>query len=157
MKHAFSYEKWSTIQALRFHFLSRPEIRILIVLANVYTIVAAVLLYLKYVRPEPFFLGVIIWLIIMGTYWFALPYYLFSSSRTFKENYVFQGNDDGFVLENERGEAVFGWDQLSHFLESPRFVHLYFNARSFFLVPKPADDAARQALIQLLQTHVHKK
>lgn len=156
MKIAFEYEKWSTIQALRFHFLSRPEIRVLIIVSNIYTIVAAVLLYLKYIRPEPFLLGVLIWAIVMGTYWFLLPYYLYAGSRTFREKYVFMADEGGFLLENEQGTAEFEWKSMSHYLESPGFVHLYFNPRSFFLIPKPVTADNKEALIALLNNKIRK-
>ena len=39
-------------------------------------------------------------------------------------------------LENEIGYKEWTWSDFSTYLESPHFFHLYFNSRSFFLVPK---------------------
>jgi hypothetical protein len=47
-------------------------------------------------------------------------------------------NEAEVVLETSRGAHAWQWTQFSTFLESPYFFHLYFNSRSFFLVPKDA-------------------
>ena len=41
----FGYEKRQVLQALRYHFITRPEIKILLIIVNVFTILSAVLLY----------------------------------------------------------------------------------------------------------------
>ena len=43
----FGYDKKQVIHALRFHFLTRPEIKVLFVLVNVFAILSAVLFFLK--------------------------------------------------------------------------------------------------------------
>jgi hypothetical protein len=42
------------------------------------------------------------------------------------------------VLQTKRGAHAWQWKDFSTFVESPYFFHLYFNSRSFFLVPKDA-------------------
>ncbi|RYG28041.1 MAG: YcxB family protein, partial [Chitinophagaceae bacterium] len=42
----------------------------------------------------------------------------------------------GVALETERGTQDWNWSKFSHFVETPYFFHLYFDSRSFFLVPK---------------------
>ena len=46
--------------------------------------------------------------------------------------------EEGVTLETERGSKDWSWKAFSHFVESHYFFHLYFDARSFFLVPKEA-------------------
>jgi hypothetical protein len=41
-------------------------------------------------------------------------------------------------LQTELGSHAWSWKEFSSYLESPFFFHLYFNSRSFFLVPKDA-------------------
>ncbi|MEI9957564.1 MAG: YcxB family protein [Ferruginibacter sp.] len=43
-----------------------------------------------------------------------------------------------FRIENERGGRSWAWNEFSTWIESPYFFHLYFNSRSFFIVPKDA-------------------
>jgi len=42
------------------------------------------------------------------------------------------------ILGTSRGSQAWHWNDFSTFVESPYFFHLYFNSRSFFLVPKDA-------------------
>jgi len=67
--------------------------------------------------------------------------------------------DDGsFSVGNERGSRSWPWNALSNFLETPHFFHLYFDNRSFFLVPKRAlsgNDEVYQ-LRHLLQEKIKK-
>jgi hypothetical protein len=136
MQHAISYEKKKVIQALRYHFVQRAEVRILIVLVNVFAIVAAVLFYTRKIRPEPFLLGSFIWIMLMATFWYFLPNSIYKRAATFKDEFMIYFNDFGVRLENERGEMLWEWKKFSRYFESPHFFHLYFDSKSFFLVPK---------------------
>ena len=136
MQYSFSYEKKKVIQALRYHFVQRPEIRILIILVNVFAIFSAVLFYTKKIRPEPFLLGSFIWLMLMATFWYILPNSIYKKAATFQDSFIIDFNDSDVRLENERGFVTWPWQKFSRFFESPHFFHLYFDAKSFFLVPK---------------------
>ena len=136
MQHSFSYEKKKVIQALRYHFVQRPEIRILMILVNVFAIFSAVLFYTKKIRPEPFLLGSFIWLMLMATFWYILPNSIYKKAATFQDSFIIDFNDSDVRLENERGFVTWPWQKFSRFFESPHFFHLYFDAKSFFLVPK---------------------
>ena len=136
MQHSFSYEKKKVIQALRYHFVQRPEIRILMILVNVFAIFSAVLFYTKKIRPEPFLLGSFIWLMLMATFWYILPNSIYKKAATFQDSFIIDFNDSDVRLENERGFVTWPWQKFSRFFESPHFFHLYFDSKSFFLVPK---------------------
>ncbi len=136
MQHSFSYDKKRVIQALRFHFLKRNEIRILIILVNVFAILSAVLFYTKKIRPEPFLLGSFIWLMLMAAFWYILPNNVYKKSATFRDSFIIHFLTDEIRLENERGYVQWPWNKFTHFFESPHFFHLYFDSKSFFLVPK---------------------
>ena len=136
MQHSFSYHKKKVIQALRYHFVQRNEILILIVLVNVFAIVSAILFYTKKIRPEPFLLGSFIWLMLMATFWYFLPNSIYKKAATFQDSFIIDFKDDEIRLENERGYMNWPWKTFSRFFESPHFFHLYFDSKSFFLVPK---------------------
>lgn len=136
MQHSFSYNKKKVIQALRYHFVQRNEIRILIVLVNVFAIVSAILFYIKKIRPEPFLLGSFIWLMLMATFWYFLPNSIYKKAATFQDSFIIDFLEDEIRLENERGYMNWPWKTFSRFFESPHFFHLYFDSKSFFLVPK---------------------
>jgi len=136
MQLCFSYEKKKVIQALRYHFISRPEIRMMMILVNVFAIASAVLFYSKKIRPEPFFLGSFVWVLMLVSVWYILPYSIYKKTATFKDQFIISFSEINIRLENDKGFANWEWKSFSKFFESPHFFHLYFDAKSFFLVPK---------------------
>ncbi|MBC8033506.1 MAG: YcxB family protein [Chitinophagaceae bacterium] len=135
----FGYEKKQVIQALRYHFLTKPEIRIVLILINVFAIGSAILFALGKVKPIAFLLFSLMWFILMLAIWSMLPRNIYRKSQTFKDEFSMTFDQDGVVLKNERGNMQnWAWQNFTHYLESPFFFHLYFNTRSFFLVPKDA-------------------
>ena len=136
MTISFAYDKKQVLQALRYHFLNRPEIRLMIILVNVFALLSAALFYLKKILPFAFLMGSAMWFVLMITFWFALPGLVYRRASTFRDHFTMNFEDKGFSLGNERGSRSWPWTALSKFLESPHFFHLYFDSRSFFLVPK---------------------
>jgi hypothetical protein len=154
----FGYNKKQVIQALRYHFISRPEIRIMVVLVNVFALVSITLYLMKKIRPEPFLLGSFLWIVLMISFWFLLPGLVYRRAITFKHNFSMDFKEDGFTLGHERGSRTWQWAALKNFLESPHFFHLYFDSRSFILVPKNGckDGDEVHELRTLLKTKVKK-
>lgn len=136
MQFGFSYNKKKVLQALRYHFISRPEIKILMILVNVFAIASAALFYFKKIRPEPFLLGTIIWLLLMVSIWYILPYSIFRKSATFRDAFIISFEESNIRLENPRGFVEWQWERFSRWMETPHFFHLYFDSKTFFLVPK---------------------
>jgi hypothetical protein len=155
MEFGFSYEKKKVIQALRYHFISRPEIKILMIMVNVFAILSAVLFYMKKIRPEPFLLGTFIWLMLMVSVWYILPYTIYRKSQTFRDAFKIRFGEDHVHLENPNGFVDWSWDKFSHWIETPHFFHLYFGTKSFFLVPKDdVTDDMRHELRGMLRNKI---
>jgi hypothetical protein len=155
MHFKFSYNKKQIIQGLRYHFISRREIKLMMILVNVFAIGSAVLFYTKKIRPEPFLLGSFIWVFMMLAVWYILPYGIYSKSSTFKETFTIFLNDENIVLQNHKGEVVWKWNQFKSFFESPNFFHLYFTSKTFFLIPKDEiGDEVRHELRGLFNKHI---
>lgn len=154
----FSYEKKKVIQALRHHFLSRPEIRAMIIVVNVFALISAVLFYLHKILPFAFLVGSFLWLVLMITVWYIMPMMVYRKSHTFKDHFSMTFQEDGFTWGNERGGKKFGWNTLSKFMETPYFFYFYFNAQAFFLIPKSGfgDSDEVHQLRQLLKEKVRK-
>jgi hypothetical protein len=70
MAYPITYVKSEVLQALRYHFIKQREIKSLMIIINLYAIVTAVLLFMKKIRPEPFLLGSILWILLMAFFWF---------------------------------------------------------------------------------------
>lgn len=143
----FTYEKAKVIQALRYHFITRKEIKLMIILINVFAILSAALFYFKKISPLAFLLSAFLWFIMMLMFWFILPTMIYKKSATFKDRFKTDFDEEGFTLENEQGQRSWAWSQFSSSMESPHFIHLYFDSRSFFIVPKDAlsEDELAQA------------
>lgn len=134
----FTYNKNQVLQALRYHFLSKREIRLMIILVNVFALASAALFYFKKILPFAFLIGSFLWFGLMISFWFVLPGLVYRRAATFQDHFIMQFNEESFSVGNERGSRSWPWDALSNFLETPHFFHLYFDNRSFLLVPKNA-------------------
>jgi len=159
MQIAFTYDKKLVIQALRFHFITRPEIKLLLIIINVFAILSAAFFFFKKVSPFAFLVSSLLWVVLMAVFWFILPKSVYKKASTFREHFVMTLNDSRIFLETERGYTEWPWDKFSTWIESPHFIHLYFDSRSFFLLPKqPISEAGLlQEVRQLLQQNINKK
>lgn len=132
----FGYDKRQVIQALRYHFISRKEIRLMLILVNVFALLTITLYALKKITPMPFLVGSLLWIVLMISFWFILPFMVYRKAVTFKHEFSMTFANDGFTLAHEHGSKFWEWTKLGSYLESPHFFHLYFDSRSFLLVPK---------------------
>jgi len=152
----FGYDKKQVQQALRYHFLSRPEIKILIILVNVFAIASAVLFAFKKIQGLSFVVFSFLWFSLMLVIWRILPAAIYKREATFQDHFSIRFEEEGVELSNGNGSKAWPWTAFSNFMESPYFFHLYFDARSFFLVPKEAfaDVGQLQAVRQLIKEKI---
>jgi YcxB-like protein len=155
----FGYQKGQVIQALRYHFISRPEIRMMLILVNVFALASLILYFSHKITPTACFVGSFLWIILMISFWFILPAMVYRRAITFKHNFSMDFKEDGFTLGHEKGSKTWPWTALKSFIESPHFFHLYFDSRSFLLVPKSGCRNGDEVfeLRQLLKNKVKKR
>lgn len=110
----------------------------MMILVNVFAITAAALFFARYIQPLAFLLSSVLWFVLMITFWFLLPAMIYRRAGTFKDSFRAILTDQTLRLENERGGRSWEWKSFSDWFESPYFFHLYFNSRSFFIIPKDA-------------------
>jgi hypothetical protein len=134
----FTYNKPKVIQALRYHFISRPEIKVMMVVINVFAITSAALFFFKKISPLAFLISSMLWFVLMILFWFLLPQIIYRQTATFKDSFSAVLGKEQFAIENQRGHKGWDWGAFSTWMESPHFFHLYFNPRSFFIIPKEA-------------------
>ncbi len=147
------------MQALRYHFISRPEIKLMLILVNVFALASITLYALEKITPMAFLVGSVLWIVLMISFWFILPALVYRRAETFQHSFSMDFGTDNFTLSHERGHRSWPWTALSNFIESPHFFHLYFDSRSFFLVPKSGcrDKEEVSELRQLLNDKIKKK
>ena len=153
----FTYNKGKVIQALRYHFITRREIKVMMILVNVFAIVSALLFFMKKISPMAFLVSSVLWFCLMISFWYLLPITIYKKSATFKDKFKATFGKEEFTIENERGSRSWTWKEFSSTMESPHFFHLYFNSRSFFIVPKDAfPDEEVNAARKVLATKIGK-
>ena len=138
MHFTFSYNKKKVLQALRYHFIAQKEIRFLFIIIILFDLVSAIFYFSGKIRPEPFLIGAVIWFFFILSFWILMPYAVYKRSVTFREAFTIYFQPGYIALENNKGRVEWEWKRFSNYFESPYFFHLYFSAKSFFLVPKDA-------------------
>jgi hypothetical protein len=124
----------------------------MMILVNVFALLAAGLFYFKLITPLPFLMSSVLWLSMMAAFWLWLPWLVYRRSRTFKDSFFVNVDENHLTIETEKTNKIWAWREFSSLIETPGFFHLYFDSRSFFLIPKDAfastDDihAARQMM-----------
>lgn len=138
MTITFDYNKKQVLQALRYHFISKIEMLIMIILVNVFAIVSLILYVLNKITPVAFLTYAFLWIVLMVSIWFILPGIVYRRAETFKHGFTMYFNQNDFTLEHEKGRRSWPYSDLQSFKETPNFFHLYYDNRSFLLVPKNA-------------------
>jgi YcxB-like protein len=134
----FTYDKPKVLQALRYHFISRREIKLMMILVNVFAIVSVTLYFLRKISPYAFITASFLWFTLMISFWFILPGIIYRRAATFKDKLRVDFESEQMTISNKRGSRSWPWTAFSTMVESPYFFHLYFDSRSFFIVPKDA-------------------
>lgn len=157
MQITFKYNKKKVIQALRHYFIMRREIKILIILVNIFSILTAILFFTHKISPLAFLVSVFMWFALLIMFWFIMPYTVYKRTDAFKDRFTAIFNNDDLELRNEKGLVKWTWKTFLTYKQNPYFFFLYLNARSFFLIPKDELDAAQILDIQvLLKEKIHK-
>jgi YcxB-like protein len=132
----FGYNKRQVLDGLRGHFFSRPEIKTLIIVINAFSITSVVSFCLHKIQAMPFIIFSFLWLLLWLSVRRFLPLSIYKRSATFQDTFILSLDDQGVLLETERGNQVWKWESFSAFKETLYFFHLYFDSRSFFMIPK---------------------
>ena len=89
----FDYNKKQVLQALRYHFISRPEIKVFLIILNVFTILRAILFYMKRIQPLSFLSFSLLWFVLLITIWRLLPLSVYKRSQTFQDQFSMDLNE----------------------------------------------------------------
>jgi hypothetical protein len=134
----FNFHPAKTVQALRYHFIQRREIKVLLIMVNVFAIMSAGLYYGQKISPFAFLISSLLWFVMMLSFWFFMPRMIYKRTATFKDAFEIKLDDDSFTLIHARAQKSWPWTAFSGWMETPHFFHLYFDEKSFFMFPKEA-------------------
>jgi hypothetical protein len=157
MELNIKYEKSKVLQALRYHFISRREIKIMMILVNVFALFAAVLYAFKLISPLPFLMSSVLWISMMGAFWIWLPALIYRKSKTFKDQFDVFIEEQHFFIQTSSGKRTWAWREFQRYYETPGFFHLYFDDKTFFLIPKNAftDSSALDEARRIFKTGIN--
>jgi hypothetical protein len=110
----------------------------MIILVNVFALFAAVLYGFKLISPLPFLMSSVLWISMMGAFWIWLPALIYRKSKTFQDEFKAIVDPQHFFIETESGRKSWAWREFDNYYETPGFFHLYFDGKTFFLIPKTA-------------------
>jgi hypothetical protein len=154
----FGYNKKQVLDGLRGHFFARPEIRTMVIVINVFAILSAILFFFKKIQALPFLIFSVLWFCLWISIRRLLPLSIYKKSATFQDTFILTLEEKGILLETRKGSQLWTWDDFSGFKETLYFFHIYFNARSFFMIPKDSfkDLSEIQAARKLLKERIAK-
>jgi hypothetical protein len=154
----FGYNKKQVLDGLRSHFFGMAEIRILFIAINLFAIISAILFYFKKIQPLPFLIFSLLWFLLWISVRRLLPLSIYKKSETFRDDFTLSMEEKGVMLQTHKGTQVWQWDEFSEYKETVNFFLLYFNRRSFFMVPKDAfkDITEIQAARELFRNKIMK-
>jgi hypothetical protein len=136
MTVSYSYDKPKVLQALRYHFINKKDIRLLLIAVNVLALLSGILFFLKKIEPTVFLLSSFLWVTLMIVFWFLMPRLIYSRTKAFKDSFIATINNEGVTLQQDQGSRVWQYTQFQSWFESPYCFHLYTAANAFFIIPK---------------------
>lgn len=138
MQIEFRYDKKSVLRALRYHFFSKKDIRILLLVVNIFTLLCGVLYFYQWVQPLPFLICSFLWFALMLSFWVILPQNIYRSSKTFRESLKVDFQDETLMIYHSAGRKEWPYTAFKQVKETPDFFYFYLDDRSFFLIPTDA-------------------
>src|SRR5580693_9251769 len=106
----FGYDKKQVLDGLRGHFFSRPEIRTLSIIINVFAILSAILFYFKKIQALPFLLFSVLWFVLWISVRRLLPLSIYKKSATFQDTFTLGIEDRGILLQTKKGQQLWAWE-----------------------------------------------
>lgn len=140
----FSYNKEDVVNALRYHFLNRGEVKVfrntLIIL-----LIATLAGHLFRVVTMGALIGIVAMIFVIAwVFWYLLPISTYNKATTFKDNIHLVFSDEGMSISTRIREhqRQIPWTSFSQVVETRLFFYLYRDKKSFFLIPVSAFETA---------------
>jgi len=152
------FNKKQVLRALRYHFFSKKDVRVLLLVVNGFALVSALLFYFKAVTPLAFLISSVLWSSLMVSFWWLLPFRIYRSSNTFKEHLTIEFRSEEMVITHSAGQKFWPYSSFQTMKETPDFFYLYVDDRSFFLIPQVAFEEVEvsKSLKELLRKKIIK-
>ena len=128
----FEYEKKQVMSALRHHFISRPEIKILLIIVNLFTILSAILFYMHKIQPLSFLLFSLLWFVSASDFLDYSSTERLQKINTFQDQFSMDFNDNEVVLQTQTGITCLELEGFQQFSGNTFFLSSVFQQPGFF-------------------------
>jgi hypothetical protein len=154
----FSYNKEDVLNALRYHFMQRGEVK---VFRNTLLILLLFALagYTFQVVTLGALIGIAAMIILISlVFWYLLPVSIYNKAATFKDDIHLRYSEEGIVISTRTSEfqRELSWSNFTQVIEAKKFFFLYRGKKNFFLVPTSAfeTEAAQKEFGQLAKNKI---
>lgn len=150
----FQYNRQEVINALRLHFMNRPEMKFFKIILICLLIFSFFGYFADFLTLQMLIWIFLFFVVMVLFFWYILPYSVYKKSKTFQETDIrLHWNADYLIIGTARGESALPWKRLSNITETRQFFYLYNSTKSFFLIPTNAfaDRDDRVAFSEMLQ------
>jgi len=145
----FSYNKEEVLNALRYHFMQRGEIKVF--RNTLFTLLAFALAgYAFKIVTIGALIGIAGMVLLIGiAFWFLLPVSIYNKAATFKDDIHLKYSEEGIIISTRTSEhqRLLSWSTFTRVVEAKNFFFLYRGKKNFFLVPTSAfqsEDAQKE-------------
>ncbi len=135
----FKYRRREVIEALRFHFMNKPEIKLFRTFLILLVIAAFIGYFTDYISLNALTWIFIIFIALVFLLWFILPFSVYRRAHTFREpELTLSVSEETLTIGTNKGKSRIAWQRFSNVMETKDFFYLYRSNKSFFLIPANA-------------------
>lgn len=154
----FTYNKEEVLNALRYHFLQRGEIKVL--RNTLFILLACALAGFPFrIVTLTALVGIAsMTLLIVLVFWFMLPTSIYNKAHTFKDDIHLKYTEEGITISTRSSDfqRELSWSAFTQIIEAKNFFFLYRGKKNFFLIPTSAfpSEADQKTFEQLASSGV---
>ena len=136
----FSYNKEEVLNALRYHFLQRGEIKVF--RTTLFILLTFTLVGFSYrLVTVGALIGILGMSVVIGlVFWYMLPVSVYNKAATFQDDIRLNYSEDGIVIATRKSDVrkELSWHAFTQVVKAKNFFFLYKGKKDFFLVPTSA-------------------
>lgn len=136
----FSYNKEDVLNALRYHFSRRGEIKVFRNTLCILLLAALAGFFFRVVTPNAL-IGIIAMVaLIVWAFWYVLPLSTYNKAATFKDEIRLKYSEEGLLISTRASDhqRQLSWNNFTQLVETRKFFFLYRDKKSFLLIPTSA-------------------
>ncbi|MFB6455618.1 YcxB family protein [Chitinophaga sp. Hz27] len=136
----FNYDRNEVLSALRYHFMHRGEIKVFRNTIIIFLLATFAGYIFNLVTINALTGITIMILVLVWIFWYLLPVSIYNKAATFKDDIRLKFNEEGLMISTGATyhERVIGWNKFSKVVETKKFIYLYRDQKTFFLIPVSA-------------------